>query len=1604
MAATENRELFSRCNISEDVIRRITQRITQKTSTPPDVSVASTHTTSNSKSILSRYNVNNKNNKGSKQYHSVSHSNNKNKSCLERLLLSVPLDDDVARFSDNEASTSARGLPLYSENYDSESFCLPSSGYKSDSEGRGRSKYRIRTCNSANPSPSHSPERPATRASVRRTKSLRVPGETERLSDKIRQRLRKESLEDDKQTNDRSIDKLKQFGFKGFNTTSKAKTDSTQESKRKDDQQQNSRLKSRSSNAIPNTEKNSVKDTTATTKGIVNRDLSRTAGNSVLRSRSFNSIDRSDVRNRLRKSETQQNSQSTPATSSTNPTLKQSPNSAFEQVRHHFGAEQWRKRTTSNSSAPETNTIRSSSFSSLHDVWESRKIYEKKNEKHKYSRNNSYTSSNSPLTQQESQKQTLGEKNCFSDVESSDLISRRRERRRLKREIYSQRLTSDRSDSETETEDNYFVRQALERSQRRTRTQSTARRKQRQSNEDSNDENNNGTASDKTLDSGVFELAVSSFSENISKLSKKYNSDEFLNAELADCLSPKSGYSSASESLAESLAESTTTFCESGEETATGVPTFSEMDRKKRGSRFKFKPDKANVKTAVLNSTRAKNVNNASSTSNSSTLSSVTQQSTASDNKQSISSNNAKKNPIISLPKQQQSMTTPAVPAKEAVQIPSTKNPNKSLQTTTTKKSTEPANDQTTPISQKKTSKSLCKETLTSKNSNSSTETNTNANKTCTNLPTKATKDKQCSSVENNEENSSNVSLNDTKQQLKEKRKTQNIDVNKTNPDSPVKASSKAQEKSFNNTTTTTKSSNNKITKKGSFRQSPKEKVDTTTRKNGIVAHNSVDESTKKSEEVTASKPGETVNSTIKEEEEEKSTTKNGHNKERKPISHHNCFTPIDQTKDSHKAHHLSSPAPSKPTRRISHHGCLSSDSDASRSNTPTKTRRVSHAGCFSPVDKSSDSDNSRSSTPTKPRRTSHHNCCKPVGSDSDNSRSNTPTRAPKERRISHHNCLSSPNHSEKQHEQLKLHSPQQKKINKNNKEGNEADQIMSNTTSATTTNGKLQTAIHNGANNHNNNSRKGVIVGPAQRKDEIKPKLARTCVSPTLNKSLEIEINTGTKQLNSIDERSIYIVQSDDEKTNPHILITSVQQTTDDPQHSHDTTFGNHGSSQKHEAPQDHLQLHEKHRTISTTKNDTINEKQTTNMATESSQKQGKQNLNFSIDHRRSSISERSDKHKLKKRGDSVELVLDLESNNTTIKNDDLRSGYTSSGKPKVPLPTTVTSRKNNNEKAVQCLLLSGDSKLSGKTVNVSDTTKQIVINEEILKELGTDILHDIQFTYPQYLITPEQREQLEETIRSQEEHEQESDQDDDIVSEEELDETDSAAVASEKPTNKKNSNRRFEKERAKSKKLQMENTRLQQLLYEVEKARAGTMTALLHVNTMLNKVQSDNTQLEGDLEVCGQEKKMLEHDLKEYSEKELASIENVGAGSKKGQSLSIVVDQWKREKKELLSQLNKFKGKSEEGEKASSRLRIQYKKVKEQLEHSNNAFTMTLKNNLDATKRMEEELKSSLDEKQELYKKLNEGNKFKREMEALKNEMEELKAANEEVGSLKI
>lgn len=467
---------------------------------------------------------------------------------------------------------------------------------------------------------------------------------------------------------------------------------------------------------------------------------------------------------------------------------------------------------------------------------------------------------------------------------------------------------------------------------------------------------------------------------------------------------------------------------------------------------------------------------------------------------------------------------------------------------------------------------------------------------------------------------------------------------------------------------------------------------------------------------------------------------------------------------------------------------------------------------------------------------------------------------------------------------------------------------------------------------------RKTSIVGPAKRKEGITPKLARTCISPPLYKTPIEDSKIVKKKLNLESP-----LKGDQEKS---ILNKSQTLTEKSINYQDDEINNNNEKFSAHTSTSVESTNMDKHTPLS----------------------------KFIVNKARSSVDETNSPNRILTRGDSIEVQISLTENktptNTTTAKLDTNLTRKLSLKHSSPSvkPIQELSIRESLDKGVQCLLLTGETTLSGKVINVSDTSKQVTINEKVIEELGSDILKDIQFTYPEYLIDPNSGS----------------------------DTTDFARTTDiEDPV-----------------KLRMENARLQQLLFEVEHARAGTVKALLHVNTLLNKVQGDNTRLEGDIKVCMLEKEVLADTLKAVQAKDGSTAiegsdvglpgDNVVHKARKDtvdKSLSIIVESWKKEKKELVAQLNKSKSKEEDAEKAASRLRVQYKKVKEQLEHSNTAFTMTLKNNLDATKRMENELRNSLEDKQQLLVKCNEGNKFKRDLEALQQEMEELKASYDEL-----
>ena len=196
--------------------------------------------------------------------------------------------------------------------------------------------------------------------------------------------------------------------------------------------------------------------------------------------------------------------------------------------------------------------------------------------------------------------------------------------------------------------------------------------------------------------------------------------------------------------------------------------------------------------------------------------------------------------------------------------------------------------------------------------------------------------------------------------------------------------------------------------------------------------------------------------------------------------------------------------------------------------------------------------------------------------------------------------------------------------------------------------------------------------------------------------------------------------------------------------------------------------------------------------------------------------------KNPIIERGDSLELNFSLDEGlDENSKSFKFKSLY--------GFDTIENDKTTFTDKATECNLsqlpeLSDQEKSS---VDSRDPTKTIVLEDEIRVKLGEDILKDVQFTLPEFL----QPSEKEITVL-----------------------TDSIDFSEEEPIGRE----------------KMENARLQQLLIEVEKARAGTVRALLHVNTLLNRVQDENVRLEGEVKVVSQEKQFITENLEAMKEKE--------------------------------------------------------------------------------------------------------------------------------------
>ena len=209
----------------------------------------------------------------------------------------------------------------------------------------------------------------------------------------------------------------------------------------------------------------------------------------------------------------------------------------------------------------------------------------------------------------------------------------------------------------------------------------------------------------------------------------------------------------------------------------------------------------------------------------------------------------------------------------------------------------------------------------------------------------------------------------------------------------------------------------------------------------------------------------------------------------------------------------------------------------------------------------------------------------------------------------------------------------------------------------------------------------------------------------------------------------------------------------------------------------------------------------------------------------------------------------------------------------------------------------------------------------------------------------------------------------------------------------------------------LKMENARLHQLLMEVEQARSGTAKALVQVNSLLSNVQGQNVKLAGDLRLATKEKLFAEESLKEVriraskSEEDLFTLQQGVLCPEKTSafkqakppefetSLKVIIDSWKKEKRDLLQALSRSTARAQHAESDVDRLKVQFKKVKEQLENSNSTFTRILEHNMKAARRVENEMENMAKDKKELTERLEQMKDTDKLVDKLKLEIEELK-----------
>ena len=195
----------------------------------------------------------------------------------------------------------------------------------------------------------------------------------------------------------------------------------------------------------------------------------------------------------------------------------------------------------------------------------------------------------------------------------------------------------------------------------------------------------------------------------------------------------------------------------------------------------------------------------------------------------------------------------------------------------------------------------------------------------------------------------------------------------------------------------------------------------------------------------------------------------------------------------------------------------------------------------------------------------------------------------------------------------------------------------------------------------------------------------------------------------------------------------------------------------------------------------------------------------------------------------------------------------------------------------------------------------------------------------------------------------------------------------------------------------LKMENTRLSKLLLEVEQARSATVKALLSANSVLHKVNDANTELEGTLKTLNTDKKFLELELEEYKDKIKNNEKDIFSAVKATEfesSMKVIISSWKKEKQELLSALAKSSMRVKRVEADAEGLRVAFQRVKDQLENSNQTFNKLLEHNLQASVKVEEELKGLKEEKAMLSEKIAQKSGDQEKLQGLEDEIIDLKS----------